>query len=469
MVFNSLVFGVFLATVLAVHHLWPRRLWTGEKVILVLASLLFYGWWDVRFLSLLVLSTIVDWAAVSRIRARPEGRTPWLLLSLIFNLGALGFFKYWSFFVDSAKAALLPLGVDPAPLHLDVVLPVGISFYTFQTMSLTLDAWRGRLRSPLPLLDAFLYVSFFPQLVAGPIVRADDFLPQVRRKPRFRTPLFLWGCWLLWLGLFKKVVIADNLALLVDRHFGSGDLSAASALASWKTLVAFSLQIYGDFSGYSDVALGAAALLGIRFRANFRSPYVAASFSDFWRRWHISLSTWLRDYLYVPLGGNRGGEGARRRNLLVTMLLGGLWHGASWNFVLWGGLHGLLLGAERALFGKDLRTRSRALATDLARTGLVFLGVTLLWLPFRSRDPAQTLSMLGSLFGAGRPSALADLGGDALVFSAGLLVVASQFARERGILPRRGPWWGRAIASALMLYAVANLGGRSHAFIYFRF
>jgi alginate O-acetyltransferase complex protein AlgI len=467
--FNSLVFAVFLLIVLAFHYACPRRFWTAERVGLLLASYVFYGWWDARLVSLLLVSTLVDFVAVRRIQSAPAQRRRWLTLSVVVNLGILSAFKYFNFFVGSAQGVLAALGLDVSVLHLDVVLPIGISFYTFQTMSLTIDAYRGLVTRRLSLLDVALYVAFFPQLVAGPIVRAGTFLPQVRAKPRFRAPLFIWGWWLIWLGLFKKVVIADNLADVVDAYMSSGDVAATSSPARWNAVLSFALQIYGDFSGYSDMAIGIAALMGIRFPRNFDAPYLAVSISDFWRRWHISLSTWLRDYLYIPLGGSRGTPWRTRRNLMLTMLLGGLWHGASWNFVLWGGLHGLLLVGERVVFRRKLHSRPRSAAADLGRVALTFLLATLLWVPFRAPDFASTLEVWRSMFTNWWMPPPGALGVHLPVLLFGLAMVAAPILRERGLVARRLPAWTRVLGSALIIYAVSNHGGGTHAFIYFQF
>jgi len=317
---------------------------------LLLASAVFYGSWDVRFLALLVGSVFVDFfVALAVARAEGARRRRLLLISISFNLGVLAFFKYAGFFVESASQLLTMLGIANSAPALEIVLPVGISFYTFQTLSYTVDVYRKRLPPSRDLLDFALYVMFFPQLVAGPIERAERLLPQMRAVSREPWRPDLSGLGLIALGLFKKIALADGI-----RYYAEA-LSAperAFPAALWFATYAFAFQIYWDFSGYSDVAVGLARLLGVELMSNFRAPYAATGPSDFWRRWHISLSEWLRDYLYIPLGGNRGSELRTQRNLFLTMLLGGLWHGAAWHFVLWGAFHGLLLGAARALRGR---------------------------------------------------------------------------------------------------------------------
>ncbi|MDA1306433.1 MAG: MBOAT family protein, partial [Acidobacteria bacterium] len=314
--------------------------------MLLVASYVFYGAWDYRFLSLLGISTIIDYVVALRMAdAAGRHRKAWLIVSLVTNLGLLGFFKYFNFFVDSGNALLIALGVDPMPMRLHIVLPVGISFYTFQTLSYTIDVYRGKLDPTRSLRDFALFVAYFPQLVAGPIERATHLLPQVLNPRRLSMPLLHQGLWLISWGLFKKMVIANNLAIVVDRTFAAG--SGATGAEYLIAIYAFAFQIYCDFSGYSDIARGLAALMGIDLMVNFNNPYAATNPREFWRRWHISLSTWLRDYLYVPLGGNRGALWQTYRALMLTMLLGGIWHGAQWTFVVWGLYHGVWLAVHR--------------------------------------------------------------------------------------------------------------------------
>ncbi len=389
MLFNAYIFWIFFAGVLGLYcvlaHRWQNR-------FLLLASYLFYAGWDYRFLSLMAISTIVDYAAGQRIESSSDqgSQKRWLILSMVTNLGLLGFFKYFNFFIDSASGFLTTLGLSAPEWHLRIILPVGISFYTFQTMSYTIDIYRGRLKPARNFWDFALFVSFFPQLVAGPIERASNLLPQIER-PRTLT----WNDWcegavLILVGLFKKVAIADMLAPLADRAFDN-----PGTCSSWTLLLGlyfFSIQIYADFSGYSDIARGLAQMLGFRLMENFQQPYFSANITEFWRRWHISLSSWLRDYLYIPLGGNRGGPGKARRNLFLTMFLGGLWHGASWTFVFWGTLHGLYLAVHKLMLGDrkppeaPLKKGFRNLAGYALKATAVFHMVALTWIFFRARD-----------------------------------------------------------------------------------
>ena len=352
MLFDSALYIAFLIVVFVGYWLLLRR---GRSQVLWLlgASYLFYASWNVKYLGLIVLSTVIDFLVGLKMgRAEsPRLRKLLLLVSLAANLGLLAFFKYANFFLASlerlGQAVIDGSGAMDLPM-VEVLLPVGISFYTFQTMSYTIDVYRGRIEPIRDPLKFALFVSFFPQLVAGPIVRATDFLPQLERLPRpYDTRQHAIGLFMVMVGLIKKVAVADYIAInLSDRVFENPLMY--SSLEVLLAVYGYAVQIYCDFSGYSDVAIGSALLLGFRLPDNFDRPYVARNLQDFWRRWHISLSSWLRDYLYIPLGGSRGGAWSTYRNLMITMLLGGLWHGASWNFVIWGALHGGALAINRA-------------------------------------------------------------------------------------------------------------------------
>ncbi|KAA3622937.1 MAG: MBOAT family protein, partial [Flavobacterium sp.] len=351
MLFNSLSFIVFLVLVLALYY---SKLfsWTGKKRMLLLASYVFYGLWNPPLVILLWISTVVDWTAGKKLAVLEDKRKRklWLLLSMFVNLGFLAFFKYGDFLLENFTALLNAVGVDYTARPMDIILPMGISFYTFQTMSYTIDMYNKRLEPARTFLDFALYVTFFPQLVAGPIVRAKELLTQFYSEKKATANQFMWGLFLLTIGLFQKVVLADTLLSgNADTVFGSREV--LHGLDAWTGTLAFSGQIFFDFAGYSTCAIGIALMLGITLPDNFRYPYAAIGFSDLWRRWHISLSSWLRDYLYIPLGGNRHGITRLYVALMLTMLLGGLWHGAAWTFVVWGALHGIYLVAERLLKG----------------------------------------------------------------------------------------------------------------------
>lgn len=346
MLFNSLTFVVFYIVVTTFY--WRLRGWELRKNLLVVASYIFYGAWNPPFAALLFSTTAMDfWLGRQIDKAQDRrSRKRWLVASVCMNLSMLGFFKYGNFLLQNFQWLLARIGIIYQPPHLDILLPVGISFYTFHSLSYTLDIYRGVLKPTRSLRDFILAVSFFPQLVAGPIVRAGDFLPQLAHPPRLKASQFLWGLALMTLGLFEKIVLADTLLSgSADRVFGyAGPLVA---LDSWAGVLAFAGQIFCDFAGYSLTAIGAALTLGFHLKDNFRFPYAAIGFSDFWRRWHISLSTFLRDYLYIPLGGNQVKPLRSAANLVIVMFLGGLWHGAAWTFVVWGLLHGSYLVIER--------------------------------------------------------------------------------------------------------------------------
>ena len=342
MVFSEPRFLVFFVAVFALH--WALRTNWARKLLLLVASLFFYGCWDWRFLGLIVGCSTVDYIVGRGLHAaHSRGGTGkgWLWLSLTYNLGSLAFFKYFNFFVESGSHFLRWLGLPVGETTLSILLPVGISFFTFQAMSYTIDVYRRQLQPVRSYTDFLLFVTFFPQLVAGPIVRAAQFLPQLDTKRRFRDVDVHLALGQFLSGFIKKCVVADLLAKPADEVFAAPQDYTAGSVAI--AVVYYAIQIYCDFSGYSDMAIGTARLLGYELCENFRFPYLARDITDFWRRWHMSLSTWLRDYLYVPLGGNRGSRLFTHRNLMLTMLLGGLWHGASWNFVIWGGIHGVAL------------------------------------------------------------------------------------------------------------------------------
>lgn len=443
MLFPTITFAVFLVLVLAVHTVLLERP-TAWKASMLVASYVFYGWWDWRFLSLIWVSTIVDFMAGRAIHATDDTRLRrlWLCLSLGTNLGMLGFFKYAGFFVDSFVDLLAGLGVEASTGTLGIILPVGISFYTFQTMSYSIDIYRRVLEPTDRLLDFALFVGFFPQLVAGPIVRARDFLSQLATDDRAPIDTGL-ATKLILGGLFKKMVLADVLgAKLVDGVFANP--GGATGLEVLLAIYGYAFQIYGDFSGYSDIAIGIALLLGFRFPMNFDQPYRALSLQDFWRRWHISLSSWLRDYIYIGLGGNRRGQGRTARNILVTMLLGGLWHGAGWTFVLWGAIHGIGLVVERAipglLGGKPTPVRR------MARTLMTFHLVCAGWVFFRAVDLGRAVEVFAGLGGSWTSAPTIGLGVVLLL----LVGVATQFV-PAGMADA---WWDRATRLPVPLQAI---------------
>lgn len=400
MLFNSLTFVAFFVIVYLLYRVIPG--WGMRKNLLLVCSYIFYGAWNPPFAALLLTSTVVDWWLAGRMdrESIQSRRRLWLTLSLVTNFGFLGFFKYGNFLLDNTVALLGAMGISYHPPHLDILLPVGISFYTFHTLSYTIDVYRRQLKPEYSLRDFALFVSFFPQLVAGPIVRARDFLYQLKDPPAPVRGRFAWGVFLMTMGLFEKVVVADTLlAPTADLVFGHP--FPLAALDAWAGALAFGMQILCDFSGYSLTAIGADLCFGFYLLDNFKFPYGASGFSDFWRRWHISLSSWLRDYLYIPLGGNRLGTARTCFNLMFVMLLGGLWHGAAWTFVLWGALHGLFLLIERAVrFFTAGATWTDSLLARTAGWLLTVLGVTITWVFFRAADFPTAMKTLVSMFGA---------------------------------------------------------------------
>ena len=388
MLFNSFIFLFFLAVIIPFHYLLKSR--KSRNILLLLASYVFYGYWDWRFCSLLLISSVVDFL-VGRSMYRTESKSRrklLLLVSLTANLGILGFFKYFNFFVDSFVSMISVFGQDLDFLHLNIILPVGISFYTFQTLSYTIDIYRGKMTPTNSFLDFALFVSFFPQLVAGPIERAANLLPQISAKRRTSREQFQDGSILIVYGLFKKVMIGDAAGRYVDHIFAHMEL-----YSSWEVVFAlfmFSIQIYADFSGYSNIARGTAKLFGFEIMKNFQQPYLSTNITEFWRRWHISLSSWLKDYLYISLGGNRRGINRTYLNLMITMVLGGLWHGANWTFIIWGVLHGVYLAVHKFMTrGKKIGSANksldstRAISRFLPSNIVTYLLVVLTWLFFR--------------------------------------------------------------------------------------
>ena len=480
MLFNSWEFWAFFPIIYFLYLVIPSL--RIQNLLLLAASYYFYAAWDWRFLSLIVISTVVDYiCGQGIINAKSHwGRRAYLITSLTFNLGFLGFFKYYDFFVENMEELLVAIGFTPSNLWLNIVLPVGISFYTFQTMSYTIDIYRGNLRPTRNFLNFALFVSFFPQLVAGPIERAKHFLPQIERPRKLNSEQLSQGAWLIFWGLFKKIAVADNLAPIVDSIYANS-MNATSAEVYLGTL-AFAFQIYCDFSGYSDVARGLAKLMGFDLMLNFNQPYFALSPSDFWRRWHISLSTWLRDYLYIPLGGNR--RGARRTyiNLAITMFLGGLWHGASWNFIWWGVFHGLILMLYNRASDDENQPKS---GFQVFHKRFIMFQLTLLgWLLFRSTgfqatDGIQTLTSFDQinqlLFsftnGIGIDRTSLDLLCNILFFASPLLVMDYfEYKTNDHFFLQKQPLLLRSFCYALLtLFWIIYGRQGGNEFIYFQF
>lgn len=405
MLFNSLPFAVFLPLVFLLYWLAGSRRRSLQNALVIVASYVFYGWWDARFLILIVISTIADYAiGLALAGSRSELRRRLLLgLSLAVNLGFLGFFKYFNFFIDSAAALLVSVGMEPNLPTLRIVLPVGISFYTFQTLSYTLDIYRRELEPTRDPLAFFAFVSFFPQLVAGPIERARDLLPQFLAPRRFDRRLAHDGLRQMLWGFVKKMVIADNVSPHVQAVYGNfGQHDGATVLLA---TFFFAVQIYCDFSGYSDIAIGSARLFGFNLRRNFAFPYFSRDIAEFWRRWHISLSSWFRDYVFIPLGGSRRSLPRQIVNIIITFTVSGLWHGANWTFVVWGALNGLyylplmLSGRKRNWSGNAAEGRLLPGLREGTAILATFLLTLLAWVFFRAESLAHAFGLLGTIFG----------------------------------------------------------------------
>jgi len=469
--FNSLIFLIFFAIVLGLHSL-PLQ-WHAKKTNLLLASYIFYAAWNPPFIVLLWMSTLTDWFAARKIAVTSGGtKRFYLLLSIAVNLGLLGYFKYGGFLEANLATILGTMGVSYVPSGANIILPLGISFYTFQSMSYSIDVYRDRIKPHHSFLDFALYVTFFPQLVAGPILRAGFFLQQLVDENKQRVNQMGWGLAIITVGMFEKVVLADGaLAPIVERVYGES--AAAGGVDAWIGTMAFAGQIFFDFNGYSMIAVGLGKCLGFELPWNFLSPYGAVGFSDFWRRWHITLSTWLRDYLYISLSGNRAGAARTIVNLMLTMLIGGLWHGASWLFVLWGGVHGLLLVLERVarqLFDKSTLVRTAGMQFVL---GIVtWLAVCLAWVLFRAEDPVSAAHLLTSMLTFSSGDEL--LGGiEVLTVVAVIasLLATHWFMRNRSFesVFKGLSWQVAGLILGAMLIAIVLSPGEERDFIYFEF
>jgi alginate O-acetyltransferase complex protein AlgI len=463
MLFDTPVYLFFLTFVVITY--W-RLSWKRQNTFLLICSYFFYGWWDWRFLLLMIFSTCADYALSRRIADSQNAllRKHLLTLSLILNFAFLGFFKYFNFFTDSFASLLVTLGVHNVPRGLiQVVLPPGISFYTFQEVAYMVDVYYRKIEPAESLSGYALFISLFPHLIAGPIQRPSHLLPQVQRPRTYSPEAFFDGLMLISMGLFRKCVIADNCAPLANAAF-AGKLGTGF----WPMFIgvyAFAWQIYGDFSGYSDIARGSAQLLGFHFMVNFRQPYLAKSLQEFWHRWHISLSTWLRDYLYIPLGGNRHGEGRTYINLLTTMVLGGLWHGANWTFLMWGALHGAGLAIERLIGGgKEPRSRWYSRFVVLSVVGLA-------WVFFRASSVREAVTLLvGSASFAWSPKYGPML--IVLAVVSGLMLTVDLINESTGdeyAFQKAAPPWRVAFAAALAAIIIFAGGSQINAFLYFQF
>jgi alginate O-acetyltransferase complex protein AlgI len=456
--FNTRCFVLgFLPIVLVGYWLIPGRRW--KQAWLMVAGFVFYSFWDVRFTFLLLAAAAVDYFVARKLEASQKDRKAWLVVSILFNLGLLAFFKYAMFVADNARSLQSLLGIPGELPYFSIVLPVGISFFTFKTMSYTIDVYRGEVKATRDFVKYLCFISMFPELVAGPIIRYRDMDQQLDAIPRWpRARFFGVGLTLFAIGLAKKVLVADTIAAEVDPLWA--DTASLTFAAGWAAAVGYTLQLYFDFSGYSDMALGLAAMLSFRFPINFRAPYQALNPSDFWRRWHISLSSWLRDYLYIPLGGNRKGPGRTMVNLFIVMLLGGLWHGANWTFVIWGAYHGLLLAIyQKTSGGWD------AMPKAVQRLLMLFLAIVG-WVIFRAPGLGVAAQVYSAMFGLQG----LDLEGVGVPLGMGLLAaLAFTMLVKPSVEQPLKPTWPRAAAVGALLALSIVWMSRESPFLYYQF
>ena len=477
MLFNSIEFLIFLPTVFGLYWFVLSSSPRWQNLLILLASYVFYAWWDWRFLGLIVLSTIIDYGVGIALATcqKKAARQLLLLTSLFTNLGLLGFFKYWNFFVDSWITAWASLGIEMSPTTVQIILPVGISFYTFQTLSYTIDIYRKRIEPSRDLISFAAFVAFFPQLVAGPIERASQLLPQFLKPRSFSYSDSVEGLRQILWGMFKKVVIADQLAIHVDFIFENYQSQPSSVLLLGTVFFAF--QIYCDFSGYSDIAIGTARLFGFRLMTNFRYPYFARDIGEFWRRWHISLSTWFRDYVYIPLGGSRGGKLLTLRNVATVFVVSGLWHGANWTFVAWGLLHAfyflpfVLSDLHRRHLDDAAGGKGLPKLREFGAIMLTFLATSIAWIFFRAESLEHAFGYLagllknGSFFAAGTAAYIPSL---AMV----LTLVAFEWSGRTREFPLSKPGWPKPIRRLVyfgLFYWTVATSKKAAEFIYFQF
>ncbi|MCB0429398.1 MAG: MBOAT family protein [Flavobacteriales bacterium] len=478
MLFNSIEFIFFLGLVFALYWGVFSHHKTARNTFLLVVSYIFYGWWDWRFLALIAFSSLVDFfvgLALSRTERQSERK--WLLaLSLVTNIGLLGMFKYYNFFVHELVRALGQLGVHTGDWSLQLILPVGISFYTFQTLSYSIDVYRRKLPATKDVVTFLAYVSFFPQLVAGPIERAEHLLPQFERQKKFNYAESVDGLRLMLWGFFKKVVVADQLSVDVDHVFGA--YSSAHGSVLFLGAVYFAFQIYCDFSGYSDIAIGTARLFGFDLMQNFRYPYFSRDIAEFWRRWHISLSTWFRDYVYIPLGGSKGSKGNQIRNIFIIFLVSGFWHGANWTFIAWGGINALyflplmMLNVNRHHQGGICEGKVFPDMRTFALISVTFVLTVVAWVFFRAQSIGDAFGYLNRMCSSSLLSVPdSPLIRKGLLGWIGILVGAEWLQRNR-VHPLRIdqlPIWVRWLVYVILAILVFAFFSKERSFIYFQF
>lgn len=478
MLFNSLDFAIFLPIVFILYWLTPSKNLKAQNILIVVASYLFYGWWDWRFLSLILVSTLVDFyvgGLLSRKQKRSHKKVL-LWISIGVNLGILGFFKYYNFFLDNMSTAFSFLGKDFDSQSLYIILPVGISFYTFQTLSYTIDVYRGKLQPANNIIGFAAFVCFFPQLVAGPIERATHLLPQFYVKRKFEYAKAVDGLKQILWGLFKKIVIADNCAEYVNYIFdNSSELSGSTLVIG---AVFFTFQIYGDFSGYSDIAIGTSRLFGFDLKQNFAFPYFSRDIAEFWRRWHISLSTWFRDYVYIPLGGSRGTTWKKVRNTFIVFTISGFWHGANWTFIIWGLLNAiyflplLLTNKNRNHIEIVAKGKSIPNLKEIIKIATTFSLTVLAWIFFRAKDITHAWEYLTTIFSASLFQFSEIIPKQESIFILFFLMVEWIGREEQFAIQKIGIRWKpllRYVMYYSILIAIICFRGNEQQFIYFQF
>ncbi len=478
MLFNSIDFAIFLPIVFALYWLLKNFNLKFQNLLIVAASYLFYGWWDWRFLSLILFSTIIDYTVgVYLSKTSHAGKRKALLwTSILINLGFLGFFKYYNFFLDNFISAFSLFGSKLEVSSLQVILPVGISFYTFQTLSYTIDVYRKTLKPTNDFIAFAAFVSFFPQLVAGPIERASNLLPQFYKKRKFDYNNAVNGLRQILWGLFKKVVIADNCAEYANIIFNNSDDYSGSTL--FLGALFFTFQIYGDFSGYSDIAIGTSRLFGFNLQQNFAFPYFSRDIAEFWRRWHISLSTWFRDYLYIPLGGSRGGTSMKIRNTFIIFIVSGFWHGANWTFIIWGALNAvyflplLLSNKNRQNIGVVAQGSYLPTIKEFLNMSLTFVLSVIAWVFFRAENVSHALSYLSEIFSLSLFTKMEVRTGNTLLLILVFIIIEwigreSQYAIENIGMKWKRPF--RLVFYYALIVAIFWFAGKEQQFIYFQF
>jgi len=478
MLFNSIDFAIFLPIVFALYWLLKNFNLKIQNLLIVAASYLFYGWWDWRFLSLILFSTIIDYTVgVYLSKTSHAGKRKALLwTSILINLGFLGFFKYYNFFLDNFISAFSLFGAKLEVSSLQVILPVGISFYTFQTLSYTIDVYRKTLKPTKDFIAFAAFVSFFPQLVAGPIERASNLLPQFYKKREFNYNKAVDGFRQILWGLFKKIVIADNCAEYANVIFNNSDDYSGSTL--FLGALFFTFQIYGDFSGYSDIAIGTSRLFGFNLQQNFAFPYFSRDIAEFWRRWHISLSTWFRDYLYIPLGGSRGGTSMKIRNTCIIFIVSGFWHGANWTFIVWGALNAvyflplLLSNKNRQNIGVVAQGNYLPTIKEFLKMSLTFFLSVIAWVFFRAENVSHALSYLSEIFSLSLFTKMEVRTGNTLLLILVFVIIEWIGRESQYAIENIGIKWKRPLRLAFyyaLIVAIFWFAGKEQQFIYFQF